>query len=85
MVSKYFTVLLINRTKIPNPCHVLKKQGSGEGVNGLFFDPLKQCKGVCIGPWLGLLNVYATTILQFAKKIMQLEGLSRLLDEVAQV
>ena len=24
MVSKYFTVLLINKTKFPNPCHALK-------------------------------------------------------------
>ena len=24
MVSKHFTVLLINKTKLPNPCHTLK-------------------------------------------------------------
>jgi len=43
----------------------------------------KKCVGVCMGPWLGLLNAYVTANLDISihKKIMQLEGLKGSRDQ----
>ena len=43
----------------------------------------KKCVGVCMGPWLGLLNAYVTAALDISihKKIMQLEGLKGSRDQ----
>ena len=32
MVSKYFSVLLINKTKFPNPCHAVKNSAAVKGL-----------------------------------------------------
>ena len=62
MVSKHFTVLLINKTKFPNPCHALKNSVAVKGLTVILGFALDSCNNKDIIPILG--NNYNSIIIK---------------------